>query len=133
MRISSAAVSLNVPDEAASAAFAREYLGYEVAMADEGFVSLRHADVGLRIVSVASPNDAPKIDAYLKEHPFPGIVGPLPLPGAGPGNGSISFAITVPPGLTSSVGFKATHQVFVVDPASPTGFVVTNGVEVTLG
>lgn len=65
--------------------------------------------------------------------PFPGIVGPLPLPGAGPGNGSISFAITVPPGLTSSVGFKATHQVFVVDPASPTGFVVTNGVEVTLG
>ena len=50
MRISSAAVSLNVPDEAASAAFAREYLGYEVAMADEGFVSLQHADVGFNLI-----------------------------------------------------------------------------------
>ena len=50
MRISSAAVSLNVPDEAASAAFAREHLGYEVAMADGGFVSLQHADVGFNLI-----------------------------------------------------------------------------------
>lgn len=30
---------------------------------------------GLSIVSIASPNDAPKLDDYLKAHPFPGSVG----------------------------------------------------------
>ncbi|MEZ6013900.1 MAG: family 16 glycoside hydrolase [Planctomycetota bacterium] len=32
-------------------------------------------DVGLRIVSITSPNDDAALDAYLKTHPFPGVVG----------------------------------------------------------
>jgi hypothetical protein len=32
-------------------------------------------DAGLEIVSIASPNDADKLEAYLKAHPFPGSVG----------------------------------------------------------
>ncbi len=35
----------------------------------------RHAGTGLAIVSVTSPNDETAIEAYLKEHPFPGSVG----------------------------------------------------------
>jgi hypothetical protein len=35
----------------------------------------RYGKLGLRIVSIASPNDDGKLDAYLKSHPFPGSVG----------------------------------------------------------
>lgn len=65
--------------------------------------------------------------------PFPGIIGPFPLPGAGPGNGEITFQLTVSPSLVSSIGFSATHQMFIADPGNPLGFVATNGVEVTVG
>jgi len=34
----------------------------------------KYEDAGLRIVSVCSPNDEERIDAYLAEHPFPGDV-----------------------------------------------------------
>lgn len=35
----------------------------------------RHADVGLEVLSVASPNDLEAIDDWLAEHPLPGAVG----------------------------------------------------------
>ncbi|MCE9595392.1 MAG: hypothetical protein K8S98_14490 [Planctomycetes bacterium] len=38
-------------------------------------LAARTKDVGLQIVSVTSPDDEPKLDAYLKAHPFPGAVG----------------------------------------------------------
>jgi catechol 2,3-dioxygenase-like lactoylglutathione lyase family enzyme len=50
MQVTSAAVSLNVPDEEASATFAREHLGFRTAMANEGFVSLEHPSVDLNLI-----------------------------------------------------------------------------------
>jgi uncharacterized protein len=41
LKITASAVSLNVADPTASAAFVREHLGFEEEMADEGFVSLK--------------------------------------------------------------------------------------------
>lgn len=42
MNITQTALSLNVPDVAASASFARTHFGFEEAMSDDGFVSLQH-------------------------------------------------------------------------------------------
>ncbi|WP_101845370.1 VOC family protein [Zhihengliuella sp. ISTPL4] len=42
MNITQTALSLNVPDVAASAAFAMTHFGFEEAMSAEGFVSLQH-------------------------------------------------------------------------------------------
>jgi catechol 2,3-dioxygenase-like lactoylglutathione lyase family enzyme len=50
MRITDSAVSLNVEDPAASAAFAKEHLGFEEAMAADGFVSLTRPDAGFNLV-----------------------------------------------------------------------------------
>lgn len=49
MHVTSAAVSLNVPDVAASAAFAVR-LGYVEAMSADGFVSLEHPDTGFNLI-----------------------------------------------------------------------------------
>lgn len=50
MNITQTAISLNVPDVAASAAFAKAHFGFEEAMSAEGFVSLRHADSPTNII-----------------------------------------------------------------------------------
>lgn len=50
MRISSSAVSLNVPDVEASARFAQEHLGFTEEMSDDGFVSLTHPDAGFNVI-----------------------------------------------------------------------------------
>ena len=50
MRITASAISLNVADLGASAAFAKDHLGFSEAMAAEGFVSLR----GRTSVSISS-------------------------------------------------------------------------------
>ena len=42
MNITQTAISLNVPDVQASAAFAMAHFGFEEAMSAEGFVSLQH-------------------------------------------------------------------------------------------
>ena len=42
MNITQTAISLNVPDVAASASFAKTHFGFEEAMSAEGFVSLQH-------------------------------------------------------------------------------------------
>ena len=50
MKISSTALSLNVDDVAASAAFASDHFGFTEAMADDGFISLAHPDAGINVI-----------------------------------------------------------------------------------
>lgn len=54
MGITSAAISLNVPDVAASAAFATDHLGFSEAMSAEGFVSLTHPDVAINVIFLST-------------------------------------------------------------------------------
>ena len=54
MRITSSAVSLNVQDPRASAAFLSEHFGFEEQMAADGFVSLGHPDAGFNVVYLAT-------------------------------------------------------------------------------
>jgi catechol 2,3-dioxygenase-like lactoylglutathione lyase family enzyme len=50
MKITATTLSLNVPDVEASAAFARDLLGFTTAMEADGFVSLHHPDSALDVV-----------------------------------------------------------------------------------
>lgn len=49
-KITSFAVSLNVPHPGASAYFLREHFGYAIEMQEDGFISLRHPDGGSNII-----------------------------------------------------------------------------------
>ncbi len=62
VNITQTAISLNVPDVEASAAFAKTHFGYEEAMAAEGFVSLQHPAVGSNLIFLATglPTFKPK-------------------------------------------------------------------------
>ena len=50
MPITASAVSLNVADPVASAAFAERHLGFREDMAADGFVSLSRADAGFNLI-----------------------------------------------------------------------------------
>lgn len=50
MHITDTAISLNVADPAASAAWATEHLGYAEAMSADGFHSLTHAEAGFNLI-----------------------------------------------------------------------------------
>lgn len=50
MRVTASAISFNVDDVSASAAFAKQHFGFHEDMADEGFVSLSRDDVGFNLV-----------------------------------------------------------------------------------
>ena len=50
MKITASGISLNVPDEAASAEFLKRHLGFETEMAADGFVSLSRPDAGFNVV-----------------------------------------------------------------------------------
>ena len=50
MRITSSAVSLNVSDEQASAAFLRDHFGFVEEMSADGFVSLSRPDAGFNVI-----------------------------------------------------------------------------------
>jgi predicted enzyme related to lactoylglutathione lyase len=50
MRITASAVSLNVPDERASADFLREHFGFAEEMSADGFVSLTRPDAGFNVI-----------------------------------------------------------------------------------
>jgi catechol 2,3-dioxygenase-like lactoylglutathione lyase family enzyme len=50
MQITDSALSLNVPDVAASATFLKQYFGFHEVMAAEGFVSLKREDVGFNLI-----------------------------------------------------------------------------------
>ena len=50
MQFTSTAISLNVPDVDASAAWVQKHLGFSVAMAADGFCSLQHPDAGINLI-----------------------------------------------------------------------------------
>jgi catechol 2,3-dioxygenase-like lactoylglutathione lyase family enzyme len=50
MRVTASAVSLNVPDVLASAAFLQEHFGFHQQMAADGFVSLTREDLGFNVI-----------------------------------------------------------------------------------
>lgn len=50
MRITASGISLNVPNEVASAEFLQRHLGFEAEMAADGFVSLSRPDAGFNVV-----------------------------------------------------------------------------------
>ena len=50
MRVTSTAISLNVPDVEASAGFARDHFGFTDAMTADGFVSLTHPTAGVNMI-----------------------------------------------------------------------------------
>ncbi|QKT07310.1 VOC family protein [Gordonia sp. X0973] len=50
MQITSTAISLNVDDPGASAAFLADHIGHRVAMEADGFVSLEHPDGGPNVI-----------------------------------------------------------------------------------
>ena len=50
MNITNSAISLNVPDEEASAAFLERHLGFEREMQQDGFVALRREGVGFNVI-----------------------------------------------------------------------------------
>lgn len=50
MQITSSAVSLNVADERASAAFLRDHFGFADEMSADGFVSLTRPDAGFNVI-----------------------------------------------------------------------------------
>lgn len=50
MNVTASAISLNVEDEEASAAFAKEHFGFTVEMAGDGFVSLARPDAGFNLI-----------------------------------------------------------------------------------
>ncbi|MBN8229358.1 VOC family protein [Corallococcus macrosporus] len=50
MRVTASAVSLNVADVEASAAFLKRHFGFTEAMAADGFVSLSRPDVGFNVI-----------------------------------------------------------------------------------
>lgn len=54
MNITQTAISLNVDDVQASAAFAKAHFGYEEAMASDGFVSLQHPTSGMNVIFLAT-------------------------------------------------------------------------------
>jgi catechol 2,3-dioxygenase-like lactoylglutathione lyase family enzyme len=50
VRVTGAAISLNVPDVAASARFATEHFGFSEEMAADGFASLSRPDTGFNLI-----------------------------------------------------------------------------------
>ena len=50
MPITASAISLNVPDPAASAAFAQRHLGFREEMSADGFFSLARDDAGFNLI-----------------------------------------------------------------------------------
>ncbi|MBM9460005.1 VOC family protein [Nocardioides sp. zg-536] len=50
MHVTATALSLNVPDVEAAAAFACDHFGFAAEMSADGFVSLRHPDIAWNVV-----------------------------------------------------------------------------------
>ena len=73
MRITASAISLNVEEPEASAAFLKENFGFDEAMASDGFVSLSRGDAGFNIVylRIGLPTFKP---AALAGHPADGLL-----------------------------------------------------------
>ncbi len=73
MQITASAISLNVADPAASAAFAREHFGFTEEMAADGFVSLSRADAGFNLIYLRTGLESFKPDS-MRGHAADGIL-----------------------------------------------------------
>ena len=63
MQITASAISLNVGDPHASAAFVKEHFGFEEVMAADGFVSLARPDAGFNLIYLRTGLSTFKPDA----------------------------------------------------------------------
>ena len=68
MPITASAISLNVTDPVASAAFAERHLGFKEDMAADGFVSLSRADVGFNLIFLRTGLATFKPDSMRDRH-----------------------------------------------------------------
>jgi catechol 2,3-dioxygenase-like lactoylglutathione lyase family enzyme len=66
--ITASAISLNVTDPLASAAFAQRHLGFREEMAADGFVSLSRADAGFNLIFLRSGLDTFKPESMRGHH-----------------------------------------------------------------
>jgi catechol 2,3-dioxygenase-like lactoylglutathione lyase family enzyme len=66
--ITASAVSLNVTDPSASAAFAEQHLGFREDMAADGFVSLSRADAGFNLIFLRTGLATFKPDSMRDRH-----------------------------------------------------------------
>jgi catechol 2,3-dioxygenase-like lactoylglutathione lyase family enzyme len=73
MRVTASAISLNVDDVAASAAFAKRHFGFTEAMSADGFVSLSRDDVGFNLIFLRTGLASFK-PAQLKGHRADGLL-----------------------------------------------------------
>lgn len=73
MKITDSAISLNVEDPDASAAFAIRHFGFEEQMQADGFVSLARPDAGFNLIYLRTGLESFKPDA-LKGHDADGLL-----------------------------------------------------------
>ncbi len=73
MRITASAISLNVDDVAASAAFVIDYFGFKEDMSAEGFVSLSRPDAGFNLIFLHTGLDTFKPDS-MRGHRADGLL-----------------------------------------------------------
>jgi catechol 2,3-dioxygenase-like lactoylglutathione lyase family enzyme len=71
--ITASAVSLNVADPVASAAFAERHLGFKQDMAADGFVSLSRADAGFNLIFLRTGLATFKPD-WMRDRPADGVL-----------------------------------------------------------
>jgi catechol 2,3-dioxygenase-like lactoylglutathione lyase family enzyme len=73
MQVTQSAISLNVDDVEASAAFAKRHFGFAEAMAADGFVSLHRPDVGFNLIFLRTglPTFKPE---HMKGHRADGLL-----------------------------------------------------------
>lgn len=73
MQITASAISLNVADPEASAAFARNHLGFTEDMSADGFVSLSRADAGFNLIYLRTGLETFKPDS-MRGHDADGVL-----------------------------------------------------------
>ena len=73
MKITASAISLNVDDVEASAAFAEEHFGFKAEMAQDGFASLSREDAGFNLVFLRRGLKSFKPE-HMRGHPADGLL-----------------------------------------------------------
>ena len=86
MQITASAISLNVDDPEASAAFAADHLGFEREMAADGFVSLSRPDAGFNLIYLRTGLESFK-PAALAGHRADGLLVAFVVDDLAPGGG----------------------------------------------
>ncbi|HSI94289.1 MAG TPA: VOC family protein [Jiangellaceae bacterium] len=73
MNITASAISLNVDDETASAAFLKDHFGYTEEMAADGFVSLSRPDAGFNLIFLRTGLKSFQPE-YMRDHRADGLL-----------------------------------------------------------